>query len=389
MFSLAVSLILASFACAGNNAMTLVVSNGTGLGVCQAPTYARIQDAIADAAPGTEIHICPGVYPEVLNISKSVILTADDGAVLMPSGLSQNASSLSSGDPLAALVMVSGGADTDINGLTVDASLAGMTQCGPYLVGILYQNASGVIKRNWVRNVQLAPNLNGCQSGLAILVQSGNGGKSEVKISENRIEGYQKNGITANEVGTDASIRFNVVVGNGPTTGAAQNGIQVGYGASGEVEDNFVTNNIWAPCTSPTQCTYFATGILVEQSNNVKVKRNDVGNNQVHILFNGNSNVAAQNRIYGAFILDGIQVYGNDCVIECNRVVDSARASISVFGNQNTITGNTLVNAEIGVLKSSSSTQTVISDNEFDDIGTRIVDPDPAEMANGSSVPFQ
>src|ERR1700739_2869589 len=177
-------LILASNARASNDVKSLVVGDGSGSGVCQSPTQSRIQDAIAEATPGADIHICPGIYPEVLNITKSLNLKADDGAVVMPSGISQNASSLASGNPLAAAVRASN-ATVNLNGLTVDLSLAGLTECSPVLVGILYQNASGEIKSNTVRKVQLlSPNLNGCQSGLGIFVQSGNGGQSRVKTPD-------------------------------------------------------------------------------------------------------------------------------------------------------------------------------------------------------------
>src|SRR5208283_577626 len=179
----------------------------------------------------------------------------------------------------AGIVTVMNADGVDIEGLVADAGASGITQCAPDLMGVIYQNSSGSIKRSWVRNTLLSTRLNGCQSGNGIFVQSGNGGGSHVIISENRVAGYQKNGITANEVGTVVEILKSVVVGIGPTTGAAQNGIQVGYGAQGEIEENMITSHIWSPCVSPDECVYFSTGILVEQSDKIKILCNTLANN--------------------------------------------------------------------------------------------------------------
>ena len=67
--------------------------------------------------------------------------------------------------------------------------------------------------------LSLSPTLNGCQSGLGILVQSG-GGSSVVTIANSSIHDYQKNGITANEAGTHVTISGNVVTGLGTAAAA-------------------------------------------------------------------------------------------------------------------------------------------------------------------------
>jgi hypothetical protein len=63
------------------------------------------------------------------------------------------------------------------------------------------------------------------------------------KIDGNRIYDYQKGGIVANGEGTQIAINDNVVTGDGHVTFIAQNGIQVGYGASASVMRNSVSGN--------------------------------------------------------------------------------------------------------------------------------------------------
>ena len=83
-------------------------------------------------------------------------------------------------------------------------------------------------------NEVLSSGLAGCQSGLGIFVQSGNSGSSTVNVNNNHVENYQKNGITGNEAGTNITVANNTVIGQGPTTGAAENSVQIGFGAISE-----------------------------------------------------------------------------------------------------------------------------------------------------------
>jgi nitrous oxidase accessory protein NosD len=129
------------------------------------------------------------------------------------------------------------------------------------------------------------------------------------------------------------------------------------------------------PCVSATQCEWFSTGILVEQSDGVRVTGNISGNNQVNIYENGNGCEIKKNRVYGSVILAGIEVAGDDCRLEENWVINSAMASIVILGNGALVRGDKLIDAPIGILKSSSSVDTTIAQIDFINIGTKVVDP--------------
>ena len=370
---------------ANDGPKALIVSSGNN--ACAGAGFSRIQDAIDAATEGQQVKVCAGLYPESLVVSTSLTLTFMPGSLVMPSNVTQSTLSLVSGAPFAGILTIMNADDVDIEGLVADAGAAGITQCGPNLMGVIYQNSSGSIKRSWVRNTQLSTRLNGCQSGNGIFVQSGNGGSSRVTIVENRVDGYQKNGITANEIGTVVEISKNVVVGIGPTTGAAQNGIQIGYGAQGEIERNFVTSNIWSPCVSPDECLYFSTGILIEQSDNVTISGNSVGNNLINIFLNGDHIKVKGNHLFGSLVLDGIQIAGDHADVEWNHIYDSARAAVAVAGNHAKILNNFFVNAPVGILKSGSVSSIDIQGNDYDDVDKFLVDPDPSITLPGASNP--
>ena len=138
---------------------------------CPAATFTSIQATIDAASPGNLIRVCPGTYREQLSINKSLSIEGDNGAIVLPGNMTVNATG-STGTPIAAAILVKEAADVEIEGLIVDTANSGITQCSPDLIGILYQNSSGRIERNAVRNTKLSVSLNGCQSGNAIVVQS-------------------------------------------------------------------------------------------------------------------------------------------------------------------------------------------------------------------------
>jgi hypothetical protein len=152
-----------------------------------------------------------------------------------------------------------------VTDFTVDGFPAGSTfACSPGYVGIFYRGAAGVIKDTHVTNIHhpLAP---GCQAVLGIFVQSGNGGpglNSNVAILDNMVDVYGKNGITANEPGTFVTVGNNVVTGRGPVGpgDAAQNGVQIGFGARGLVSGNTISNNFYVPTD------FVACGLLFFQA---------------------------------------------------------------------------------------------------------------------------
>jgi hypothetical protein len=126
---------------------------------------------------------------------------------------------------------------------------------------------------------------------------------------------YAKNGITGNEVGTDVTITGNTVSGRGPDippTDAANNGIQIGFGATDSITGNTAIDDIWPPDTidDPGDA---AAGILVYAASNIQVRNNSVGNTQFGIAVatdrdsgRANGNPVAGNEIIATHIFDGI-----------------------------------------------------------------------------------
>jgi parallel beta-helix repeat protein len=345
---------------------------------CPTAAYTSIQAAVNAAKSGDVIRVCAGTYHEQVVIGKSLSLEADNGVIVIPSDVVANAAGLSSAEPIATIVLVKNAENVSLQGFIVDGSANGLTACGPTLIGILYQDASGSIAHNAVRNVRLANDLTGCQSGLAIDVESSSSGQSSVTIADNSVDGYQKNGITADEPGTEVFVTNNAVTGLGPTTGAAQNGIQIGFGAQGRVTNNVVADNIYSPCESATNCPSNATGILIYQSDGVRVERNTVGSNQVGIFVAANNGNIAGNTVFHSVALYGIALVGNGNSVSSNDISTSDDAAVYIQGNQNTVFDNEFTGAAFGILKISGSSGTNHYGNHYYATVVRVQDPAPA-----------
>src|SRR5437588_9945138 len=92
-------------------------------------------------------------------------------------------------------------------------------------------------------------------------------GVRTVLIDNNVVRDYQKNGITANG-DVAATITNNSVQGAGRVDYIAQNGIQFGSGATGQVSGNSMTDNVYTGCShqdaAKTGCTpVVAAGLLL------------------------------------------------------------------------------------------------------------------------------
>jgi parallel beta-helix repeat protein len=365
-------------------AATLVVSNTSPQ--CAKAEFTTIQAAINAAAPGDTIRVCPGTYAEQLTIGTSLNLIGENGAILMPGPVVANGSDISNGDPLAALILVQNATDVAIDGLIVDGSKNGITQCSPFLVGILFQNASGSVTHDTVRFISTPP-VSGCQDGDAIVAQSSSGQSSTVEIASNSVHDYQKNGITGNETGTTVTIHNNTVTESAPANGAAPNGVQIGFGAAGTITANTISGNVWAPCVSVSNCTAAGSGILIFESNSVTIQNNDVGTNQYGIFVDGDDATIHNNDVFNSLILYGIAVVtGNNSTITGNTITHSDQDAVVIDGNNSTIRNNTITDTLVGVLTMSGSTGNTISGNTFFDTVTTSSDPAaPVSVSPGPS----
>jgi hypothetical protein len=352
--------------------------------------FATIQQAVNAVPPGSTIRICPGNYHEQVVISEKltlegVVYAGTDAVVILPptSGAVANTSDLDDPSlPIAAQILVQ---NTDgpvlISNLTVDGTGNGITGCAPDLDGILFQNSSGTINHVAVRNQTLSAGLGGCQSGEGIYVQTGTGLASNVIIENNSVHNYNKNGITGNDAGTKLTVTGNYVQGSGVVAsgGAAQNGIQLAFGATGKISSNTVTDNIYGDITlaASADILLFDT----QENSAVTVSSNVLGSSQIPIgLFTDTAGVGdgiavTGNKIFGTSSFDAIDVCTNKNTIKSNAIFNSAESGIHLdascgnTGNDNVATSNTIVESSCaGVLSDLTTDGNTITPNTYETV---------------------
>ncbi len=393
LFSL---LLLACFAVPAANAAPIIV------GTCKSGVqFSTIQAAVNAAPSGATVDVCPNTYPEQVTITKGLKLLAvqsgtSDAPIVVPpgGGLTQNGSDIF-GAPVAAQIFVASTSGTvTIKGLTVDATNNNLTGCGgPTLNGIYFQNTSGTISDNTARNQYLTDfaDFGGCQNGLAINVESLTSSVT-VTVSANSVRAYQKNGITATGAATgtgapgpNVTISGNNIVGlaatsmNWPVSGAAENGIQIGFGARGTVSANIVNDNIWGQDVFGDTGDA-ASGILVFASEGINITSNYVGSAQFPIVtvsdvadgFGVADNTTiTSNKVSGTQLYDAIDLCSNHNTARSNMLYGSAESGVHLddtcggTGNNNIVTSNTINEACAGILTGTGTTGNTVSPDTF------------------------
>jgi hypothetical protein len=378
--------------------------------------FATIQSAVSAVPAGSTIKVCPGNYPEQVSIiNKNLTLigvafgTSDAAVVTVPAGgLVTNGVTDIFSFPTAAQIFVQNAAVT-VSHLTVDGANDGLSDCSIDAIGIYYQNASGIITSNAVRNVLLPPGLQGCQDGLAINVES-NTGAPAVTISNNSVRNYDKNGITASgpnngSPGPNVKVTGNTVIGLGATTVTAQNGIQIGYGATATVTSNYVVDDIYinpAGCGSPSNPCYGASGILIYGSAGVNVLTNTVESTQYGIVpvtasatQTANGTIVTSNHIGGTQTFDAIDLCSDGNSAKSNVIYGSSQDGIHTddtcppsTGSSNTVTFNTINEACAGILLGSGGGNTT-APNTFSNVTNTTLAGDSCSPLDGPTEKHQ
>jgi hypothetical protein len=246
------------------------VTTGTS---CANPGYHTIQSAIAAAPAGATINICAGTYVEQLTITQSVSLVGVGAATVeLPASPANSttacdtAPGTGSYQPDQDGIAICGAATVNINNLTIDPAWTS-SPCDDSLYGILVGGGATLNLSNSSVTAGGAVPINGCQGGVAVQVGMAWTTPNEVghaTLTNDRISGYQKNGITVDGAGSSGTIVDTTVTGAGPTTQIAQNGIQISNGAFGLILDSTVTGNECdnATCGADAMNDYQAGGVL-------------------------------------------------------------------------------------------------------------------------------
>jgi hypothetical protein len=368
------------------------------VGTCTAyPSYPTIQQAVNAATGFATIEICPGTYLEQVYIRIPVTLqgvpdaSGQQAAVIVPpaGGVVQNTRDFDSNNlPVAAQILVQNTFGVSLKDLVVDGANNGLSGCGTDIMGVLFQNASGVVNHVVTRNQTLDPSDYGCQDGEGILVetQTQYGYQSTVTVKNSSVHNYQKNGITGDDGGTSITISSNSVQGWGASPVIAQNGIQLCCGATGTVTSNSVIDDVY---TGPT---YGASGILLYdtlENSGISVSGNTIGNTQYPVVLYtddsfgssqyGDGVTVSSNQILGAIDFDAIDACTNGNTITSNTITNSWESAVHLdascsgngnnTGNNNTATGNTMNESEcVGILADSGTSGNTTTSNTFHNV---------------------
>lgn len=172
-------------------------------------------------------------------------------------------------------------------------------------------------------------------------------------IDGNLLTGFKRVGILLDGEGTSGVVRENTLVGVGKkTTGWAENGIQVSRGASATVRSNTVEGHYWG------LNNFASAGIIVFDSNDVVIQRNEITGGDLAIALIGDRNNAIHNFIETSndddttIYNDGISIFGTD---------NGAR--------QNTITNLREGNDDIGIIVQGFNTKLIRNTFEGEDFG--------------------
>lgn len=343
------AIVVLSLAASGLSAST----GGTYVvGTCKPglPSFTTLAAALAAAAPGYVISVCPGTYNEQLELTKSVTLqglsTGNSSQVTIApplAGLVANATD-SFGNSIAAQVWLNNAGVVNISNLTFDAAGSQIQFFPPYIVGIFYQDTGGTV--NWVttRNQQ------GNGEGRGIVVESGVANPS-VTIENSNIHDFDNTGIA---VAADAA--------SSPYTALIKNNNLDGDG-------NFVTGLVVA----------YAGTVTVQ--NNVVTRMNTGVRTVGGVAGTISSNVFTNDDF-------GIVAWADAVSVSGNKIFDSALGAITLTSTAVTIQSNTIMNTPAGINFSCAANGNVRT-NTIIDAATGLVNVPATEATTNSyfSVP--
>ena len=310
----------------------------TGAGGC----FRSIQAAVDAANAGARIIIRAGNYTEQITISgKDLTLLGRPGAVIQAPAAMEDTLSPIFGFPGRPILLVTD-AEVTVRNLMVDG--LNSAEANPFLQGIVFLNAGGVIRENVVKNIGFGePTLpidpdtgEPVYQGDAIVVINFLATPRTVTVTANKVVNFNNNGILVDaEADLDdpsvanltVHVTNNTVIGGGPNKAIDQWGIFFGGfgfadpGASitGTIRGNRIRNLVTVgsfPLPS--------IGVVMFNPYQLEVANNTVENVNVGLAANQVVGVQiAHNQIVGpgpdVFGSSGLLISGTDSMVSENR----------------------------------------------------------------------
>ncbi len=277
LFAAALLILPATYAKADGEGGPTIVVDAHGIfpppGVAGGPTtcvttpfltaYSSIQPAVNAAPAGATILICPGTYPELVTIKKSVTMrgvtnpAANTGAavITLPNGGQGVAANYADGSNFGGSGFASAiaqifvkAARVSISNISVDASNTFTTCSVPSLIGIVFSGgASGTVSRVAVRNQNVRVTNGGVgyyctltsfHAGVGIFADAS---ANSISVVDSRIHGFDQFGIWLTLPGSPV-VNENVITGIDISQGTTCSNIVLQNTAGGQVNDNIVTS---------------------------------------------------------------------------------------------------------------------------------------------------
>lgn len=214
-----------------------------------------IQAAVDASDPGDLIDVQSGTYTEQVWIYKDDLTINGAGVdvtiIKSPASLTQFFNTGSNDN--YPVVFIDNATGITLTDLTVDGDHQG--DANYRFDGIGFWNGGGTVTSAKVINV-MNSTFSGAQHGVGIYSYNNTGGPYAITLTDVLIEDFQKNAIGLLGSGLTVDIDNVTTIGEGSTDVTAQNGIQIGPGVSGTVDNCDISDVDW------TGGTWTATGFL-------------------------------------------------------------------------------------------------------------------------------
>ncbi len=291
------------------------------VGHCPGSNYPTIQSAVTAATPNSHITVCPGIYPEQVNIPAGkgrLVIQGQNNPVIEYPPVGEAPSGPNGSDDVVAITTGAGDA-YQLSGFVIqgpwndDPSSSGR-HFGVYDVG----SGTAQINQDTIQNIEDANAADRSNSdgyavsfGDSALFNNGAEVPGNGTVNNSTIQSYQFVGAEVAVRGSNGTVNNDTITGP-QIANSAPSGVVVGDGASASVHNNTVTNNVDTtadPANDLTQGDGIFVGFV---PGSVNLNNNNLDHNDDGLDLNGASNVLSSNDKLLDNNFDGIHIDAQD-----------------------------------------------------------------------------